>query len=48
VSLASSESFARFVGQVWVGNEGRLDQEFLPVYFGGIIRIFRERIGGSW
>ena len=38
---------ARFVGLVWVSNGGRLDQGFLAVYFGGIIQIFMEEIGGS-
>jgi len=28
-------------------NKGRLDQEFLAVYFGGIIRISIEEISGS-
>ena len=36
---------ARFVGQVSLRNEGRLDQEFSALYFGGIIRIFMEEIG---
>ena len=39
--------FTRFVGFVCPRNEGRLDQEFLAVYFGGIIRLFIEEIGGS-
>ena len=40
--------WARFVGLVWSGSEGKLDQEFLVVYFGGIIPLFLEKIGGSW
>jgi len=48
IQLVFAGSFARFVGLVWVSNEGRLDQGFLAFYLIGIIRIFMEEIGGSW
>jgi len=48
IQMKSNSQKHWHIGVVGSRNERKLDQEFLVVYFGGIIRIFREEIGGSW